>query len=645
MPSILPYGSWPSPISAESVVEGSRSLGSLAADGDFFFWLESRPEEGGRVTIMRRAIAGGDPQEMLPAPFNARTRVQEYGGGSTVVADGRVWFSNFDDQRLYELREGSAPEPITPKEDIRFAGCTLDAPRNRLLCIREDHRPEGEAANTLVAVPLAGMSDGEVLFDKDDFVSAPSLSPDGSRVAFTSWGHPNMPWDNTHLWSAEFDSTGGLKNLTLHNEGMQESVINPQWDKDNQLFAISDRDDWWQIYRVNGSDFSPLSVQLPETEIGGPDWTIGNDHYAILPDGNILARAIKAGVGSLMLLDLDSNAARPFNLASADIIDFLPVDDGVLVINASTDKPPELVETDLDGEVLKVLRTSKDLDLDAAWIPPYQLVSFPVGQDAQAHGIYLPPTNPDYQGPAGNAPPLIVSVHGGPTAVSSPAFWLSGLFWTSRGFAILDLNYRGSTGFGRDYRRALYGEWGVADVEDAVAGVNWLVEQGLADPDRLIIRGGSAGGYTTLAALSFHDAFSAGASYYGISDIEALAKDTHKFESRYLDQLIGPYPERQDLYKERSPINHLDGFDAPLLLLQGLEDRVVPPNQSEMIFTALKSRNVPTAYIAFEGEGHGFRKAENQVTAMQSELNFYSQVLGLNRQEDLGELEIIGLTP
>jgi len=315
----------------------------------------------------------------------------------------------------------------------------------------------------------------------------------------------------------------------------------------------------------------------------------------------------------------------------------------LFVINASTDHPTELLETDMTGKILSVIRTSSDFTLDSSWVPSYQLVSFPSGQGVTAHGIYYPPKNPDVSAPTDETPPLIVSVHGGPTGVTTPVFKLSHLYWTSRGFAVLDLNYRGSTGFGREYRRSLYGQWGIADVEDAVAGATWLAEQGLADPKRLLIRGGSAGGYTTLAAHAFHDAFAAGASYYGISDLEALATDTHKFESRYLDQVIGPYPERKDLYKARSPINHLEGFSAPLLLLQGLDDPVVPPNQSRMIFEALKSRGVPTAYLAFEGESHGFRKAENQIRSLEAELYFYSKVLGFEPAEQLPPVDIEGL--
>lgn len=627
MPIAREYGSWPSPISAAAVVKDSRGLGSLGFDGNHLYWVESRPLEGGRNTIMRWT-EGGEPEEILPAPWNARTRVHEYGGRCVLVANNIIWFSNFADQRIYRMVPGQQPEAVTPAGTLHYAAFVLDQSRNRLLCVREDHRKGGEPRNTLVALSLDDAGEGEVLFEDGDFVSAPSLSPDGSHIAFTSWRHPNMPWDNTSLWSAEFDQQGGLAALTLHNSGTSESVINPQWSESKQLYAISDRDNWWQIYRVDGEQFNAVCPTNDHVEIGGPDWSIGRRYYQLLDDGKILARLVNAGVESLILVDPVTHSARPLPLASAGIVDFLAVGRRLFLINAPVDSGAILLATDLNGADQTPIRTASDAHIDKAWTPAFQLVSFPSGAGAQAHGIYLPPTNPDAKGPADKSPPLIVSVHGGPTAVASPTFKLNQLFWTSRGFAVLDLNYRGSTGFGREYRRSLYGEWGLYDVEDAVAGATWLAEQGLADPDRLIIRGGSAGGLTTLAALAFHDTFAAGASYYGVSDIEALAKDTHKFESRYLDQLIGPYPERIDLYRERSPIHHLEGFNAPLLLLQGLDDPIVPPNQSEMIFEALKLRGVPTEYLAFEGESHGFRKAENQIRALEAERRFYSRVLG-----------------
>ena len=502
----LAYGSWPSPVSAASVVEGSRGLGALQFDGDYLYWLESRPQEGGRNTIMRWT-AGTEPEELLAAPWNARTRVQEYGGGSLLVADGTIWFVNLLDQRLYRMTPGNTPKAITPEAELRFAGCALDRSRHRLLCVREDHRRNGEPQNTLVAVAADGMSEGEILFAGSDFVSAPSLSADGNRIAFTSWQHPNMPWDNTTVWSAGFDELGRLQGLVAHNPDSRESVINPRWGSDGQLYVISDRDNWWSIYRVAADTFSPLTFGLEDAEIGGPDWAIGRDYYYILDDGRILAQVMAAGVSSLVLLDPDASSARPLELASAAVYDFLPVADRVFVVNAPSESPPALLETTLDGAAPTVIRTAGKPGLQRGWIPLHRLVTFPSGSGAEAHGIYLPPTNPEVSASPGTAPPLLVLVHGGPTSVSSPTYDIGMMYWTSRGFAILNLNYRGSTGFGREYRRALSGQWGVADVQDAVAGATWLAEQGLADPDRLIISGGSAGGYTALAAHAFHDTF------------------------------------------------------------------------------------------------------------------------------------------
>ena len=641
------YGGWPSPVSAQAVVQGSRGLSSLAVDGDFVYWVESRPEEGGRCTIMRRkkGQSEGEPQEVLPAPWNARTRVHEYGGRSMLVNNGVVWFTHFNDQRVYRMVIGEAPVAITPAANVRFGAFELDAPRHRLICIREDHRVSGEPENTLVAIPLEGMSEGDVLFSGSSFVSAPGLSPDGKSVAFIAWNHPDMPWDNTTLWSADFAAGGKLEGLTEHNPDTGESAIDPQWDAEGNLYVLSDRNNWWSLYQVSGTAFTLLSPQPENSETGGPAWQVGKHYYRIRQDGSILANVVQGAIGQLYLLDSKTGEMRVLTPESAAIEDFVESDSALYVIQDPQTRPAELIALSgltADSPEVSVITTSSDSTLSPAWVPAIQEVSFPVGDNAKAYGTYFPPANPDVTAPEGSAPPLIVMIHGGPTSKASPTYSVSKYFWTSRGFGILDLNYRGSTGYGREYRHALYGEWGVTDVEDAVAGAQWLADQGLADAGKLIIRGGSAGGYTTLAALAFSDVFKAGASHYGVSDLEALAGDTHKFESRYLDQVIGPYPERKDLYIERSPIHHLDGFNAPLLLLQGLEDKVVPPNQSEMIFEALKDKGIPTAYVSFEGEGHGFRKSENIVTALNAELYFYSQVLGFNTAEPLPELDIAG---
>lgn len=644
-PSSAPYGSWPSPISAASLVEGARGIFGLRKDGDYFFWLESRPEQGGRVTVMRWE-EGGQPQEILPEPWNVRTRVQEYGGESLLLADGRLWFSNFNDQRLYTFTLGEEPVAVTPDASLRYAACTLDKARARLVCIREDHRGIGEPSNALVALPLTpedeGASGGEILFSGTDFVSAPRLSPDGSRIAFTSWMHPNMPWDNTQLHSAKFGEDGQLTDLQTHNPNQQESIVDPKWLADNTLLALSDRDNWWRPYRIEGTQFTALETGLKDVEIGGPDWSIGSSYYEPLPNGDLLLIARKGSMEELYRLTAGGEL-QTLETGAVSFGSIVSDDAGLYFVAGFAARPAALVKADRNGRIQETIRQSQDSSLDARWIPKFQQLSFPLADGSEAHGVYFPPQNPDVTPPLDSAPPLIVFVHGGPTGVAGVSYRPGHYYWTSRGFAILDLNYRGSTGFGREYRRALYGEWGIADVEDATTGAGWLAAQGLADPDRLIIRGGSAGGYTTLAAHAFHDTFAAGASYFGVSDIEALAKETHKFESRYADQLIGPYPERLDLYIERSPIHHLEGFSAPLILLQGLDDPIVPPNQSEAIYEALKKRGVATAYIAYEGESHGFRKAENQISSREAEFYFYAKVLGFMPADALPEIPIDNL--
>ncbi|GAB5413035.1 MAG: S9 family peptidase [Congregibacter sp.] len=644
MSEILPYGSWPSPITAESLEEGARGIWSVSRDGEYLYWLESRPDEGGRATVMRWRESEA-PEELLPEPWNVRTRVQEYGGGALLVHDSVVWFSNFADQRLYRFRAGEEPAPVTVEGDLRFAGCAVDAPRERLICIREDHRVLDEPVNALVAITMAAsetLHEGEVLFSGTDFVSAPRLSPDGTRIAFVTWMHPNMPWDNTSLRTARFGAQGQLEEVTLHNPEMAESVVDPTWTAAGELLVLSDRDNWWSPYRVSGTDFQRVDTGLTEVEIGGPGWSINSQYLKTLPGGEMLAVARKGSVEALYILD-GKGGAQLVDIGAVGFGSVVPDGDSFFLTAGFPDRPAELLKVSRDGEIQLTVRRTRDEALAADWIPAYQQLSFPLPGGGEAHGVYYPPQNPSVDGPDGTAPPLVVAVHGGPTSVAAVGYDPGFYYWTSRGFAIFDLNYRGSTGFGREYRHALYGEWGIADVEDATVGAEWLAAQGLADADRLIIRGGSAGGYTTLAAHAFFDTFAAGASYFGVSDAEALAADTHKFESRYLDQLIGPYPERRDLYVERSPIHHLNGFKAPLILLQGLDDPIVPPNQSEAIYEALKERGVPTAYLAFEGESHGFRKSENRIASREAELYFYARVLGFTPADDLPEIAIDNL--
>ncbi len=635
-----PYGAWASPISAELAASASNALLDLQLDGEDLYWLEMRPTEGGRYVLMRHTADGGD--EITPAEFNVRTRVHEYGGKSFLVADGVVYFSNFADQALYRQAGGAVPERLTVSEDLRYADCTLDHHRNRLLCVREDHRGEGEAVNALAAVDLSGgANDGELLWQSSDFVGYPSLNSAGTQLAWISWDHPNMPWDNLALWLADVTPDGALANVRQLNVGVDESVLQPTWAADGTLYFLTDRSGWWNLHRFDGAEI--VAVHDLKAELGGPLWSLGTRWFALHAGNQALVEFGNAEISGLGLLDLSSGALEVLDLPYAGYAGLASRGNSLFFLAGREDGPGQLVEYDLASGTATVLHRSGEDVVDAGFLSRAQAISFPTAGGGEAYGFYYPPVNQNHQAPDGELPPLLVLMHGGPTGATGPQFSIAKQFWTSRGIAIVDVNYRGSTGYGRAFRQQLNGQWGVADLEDAVAATTYLVREGKADPERLLIRGGSAGGYTTLSALAFTDVFAAGANYFGVSDLTALAEHTHKFESRYLDSMVGPYPEAAEVYAARSPINALESFDAPLITFQGLEDRVVPPAQSEKIHSALQARGTPTAYVPFEGEQHGFRKAENNVTALQSELYFYGRVLGFTPHGDLPEVQIDNL--
>ncbi len=635
-----PYGTWASPISAELAASSSNALLGLQLDGDDLYWLEMRPTEGGRYVLMRHSAGGGE--EITPAEFNVRTRVHEYGGRSFLVVDGVVYFSNFADQALYRQTGSAAPERLTSSDGLRFADCAIDRQRNRLLCVREDHRGEGEAVNALAAVDLnGGANDGEVLWQGSDFVGYPSLSADGKQLAWISWDHPNMPWDNLALWLADVTDAGTLENVRRLNEGVDESVLQPAWSADGTLYFLTDRSGWWNLHRFDGEGI--VAVHDLKAELGGPLWALGTQWFTLHTENQALVEFGNAEISGLGILDLASGDLEVLDLPYAGYAGLASRGNKVFFLAGREDGPGHLVEYDLTSSTATVLHRSGEDVVDAAYLSRAQAISFLTAGGGQAYGYYYPPVNADYQAPENELPPLMVLMHGGPTGATGPQFAIAKQFWTSRGVAIVDVNYRGSTGYGREFRQQLNGQWGVADLEDAVAATSYLVSEGKADPERLLIRGGSAGGYTTLSALAFTDVFAAGANYYGVSDLTALAEHTHKFESRYLDSMVGPYPEAADVYAARSPINALQSFDAPLITFQGLEDRVVPPAQSEKIHQALQARGTPTAYVPFEGEQHGFRKAENNVTALQSELYFYGRVLGFTPHGELPAVQIDNL--
>jgi dipeptidyl aminopeptidase/acylaminoacyl peptidase len=651
-PAIAPYGSWQSPITADLLLAGSVGLGQIALDGEAVYWTENRPQEQGRSVIVRWTEAGGR-EDVTPAPYNVRTRAHEYGGGEFAVFDGVVYFSNYADNRLYRQMPGAEPEPVTPEDNLRFADITLDRARKRLICIREDHRPaDHESINTLAAIPLGGLMPGEqaVLAEGGDFYASPRLSPDGRQIAWLTWNHPNMPWDGTELWLTDIGPDGTLTNHQLVAGGPRESIFQPEWSPPDaagkiNLHFISDRTGWWNHYRLRDGQIDPLHPMA--AEFGMPQWVFGLSTYAFESPAQIICAYTQNGRPVMARLNTVTGVLESLGLPYQLLFPSygqLAVSDGYLVYTgASPILSPAVVRVDLQSLEWTVLRRSTELEIDPGHLSVAQAIEFPTTGGLKAYGYYYPPRNRDFIAPENERPPLIVTSHGGPTSGTNDFLSLSRQYWTSRGFAILDVNYGGSTGFGRPYRERLYGNWGIVDVDDCANGARYLVEQGLVDGERLIIRGGSAGGYTTLCAVTFHNVFKAAASHYGVSDAEALAKDTHKFESRYLDQLIGPYPALRDVYVERSPIHVAHQCSSALILFQGLDDKIVPPDQSEAMFLAARAKELPVAYVAFEGEGHGFRQAQNIKRAMEAELYFYSRVFDFELAEPVEPVEIENL--
>ncbi len=653
MATLAPYGSWASPIDAASVASARRRLAApaIAADGAVW-WAEGRPEEGGRVVLMRRA-PGGEPETVTPDGVNVRTRVHEYGGGAwCLVEPDLVLFVSFDDQRLYRQRLGEEPVAITPEPPepgaLRYADMRPSPDGLTVVCVRE-REAEPEPVNEIVSLPLDGGAEPQVLASGRDFYSFPRISPDGEWLAWTCWDHPNMPWDGTELWVAPLADSGEER---LVAGGPEESIFQPEWAPDGGLHFASDRDGWWNLYRarepgteLSGEEGALVQLTEEEADYAHPQWLFGGATFAFLDSGAIACVRCKGAEERLFGLEPDGWEATDLGLPFTSFgYPAIATRDGTVAFAAaSPERETEVVVYDTASGEAEVVRASSEEPPDPAYASRPRAVEFPTGDGEVAHGFYYPPANPEFEAPAGEAPPLIVESHGGPTSHATPALDAEFLYWTSRGIAVLDVNYRGSSGYGREYRNKLRGTWGVVDTEDCVNGALHLAAEGLADPRRLAIRGGSAGGYATLCALTFHDAFAAGASYFGVADAEALATDTHKFESRYLDRLIGPYPEQAALYRERSPIHHARRLSSPVILFQGLEDKVVPPNQAETMAAALERNGVPHAYLAFEGEQHGFRKAETNIRCLESELYFYGRIMGFEPAGDPRPVEIAGL--
>ena len=722
MPRTTPYGAWPSPISARSVAEGARRIDDLAALGDEVCWLERRPEEGGRNVLVHLAPYGAT-RTLTPDGFDVRSRVHEYGGAAFQIVGARAgvgvgapafWpagtaglltrgeagrsgereiphaFINFPDQRIY-LTTSTTTTPLTPADNSRYADLIFDPHRHRLLAVQE--RPTasgGDETAAIVAIPLPADPPGDAIAEPPpptelvsgaDFLSSPRLSPDGNRLAWLSWNHPDMPWDATALHLADLDEDGQPQATRLIAGGdpdHPEAVQQPSFDAQGRLTFISDRSGWWNLYRVpvgapvGAPAFWPASGATPRSgereippsgepeplhpqsaEFGVPPWLFGMSTYAHVP-GGIVAACCERGVWGLVFLPDESEPAKPIPIPTPyTSITWLrsaaepeagqkagaptPAPTGaptaaptVFFLAAAPDRPAEVVRLRLSDSTPKLeTLTTTGPPPDPRYLSTGRPIDFPSAGGRRAYAFFYPPKNDDAQAPAGAKPPLIVKSHGGPTSAAEHVYDPGVQFWTSRGFAVVDVNYGGSTGYGRAYRESLRGRWGIVDVEDCAAAAEALAARGEADPGKLLIRGGSAGGYTTLAALAFRDTFAAGASHYGVADLAALARDTHKFESRYLDRLVGPYPERADLYDERSPLEARDRFSCPVVFFQGDEDRIVPPNQAEAMVEALRAKGVRADYHLFEGEQHGFRRAENIVRALEAELQFYSEVLAL----------------
>jgi dipeptidyl aminopeptidase/acylaminoacyl peptidase len=639
-----PFGSWKSPITSELIVSGSIRLGDLAIDGDDVYWQESRPQDAGRYVIVRRT-PDGVASDVNPAPFNARTRVHEYGGGAYTVVDGTVYFTNYADQRLYRSVPGEEPQPISPEVDLRYADFAADRGRNRLICVREDHRTsDQDAENTIAAVDVSGGSSedgGTVLVSGNDFYANPRLDQAGSKLAWLTWNHPNMPWDGCELWAADIAPDGSLANQRLVAGGRDESIFQPEWSPDGVLTFVSDRSGWWNLYQERNGDIVPLHPS--EAEFGLPQWVFGMSTYGFASENRIICAYTQSGLWYVGDLDVPSGTLTTVPTPYSDVSSIHLGNGFVLFKAAAASMPQMIVRHDLETGETTSLKRSSETTIDAGYFSSPQPIEFPTGNGLSAHGFFYAPTNRDYAAPEGELPPLIVLSHGGPTGATSSALSLHLQYWTSRGFAVLDVNYGGSTGYGRAYRERLVDTWGITDIDDCVNGAKYLAEQGLVDGDRFTIRGWSASGYTTLAALTFRNVFKAGASHFGISDLEAMVLDTHKFESRYLDRLIGPYPERKDIYDARSPIHFVDNISCPLILFQGLEDKVVPPNQAQMMFDAVNAKGLPVALVMFEGEQHGFRKAENIRRSLDGELYFLSRVFGFEPAESIEPVPISNL--
>lgn len=638
---IKPYGAWESSITADLIVSNSIGLGEIQILDDALYWIEMRPEEKGRYVVVEQG-ANGVRIDRIPEPYNARTRVHEYGGGSFLAHDELIYFSNFQDQQLYCIDRQNALKQLTHDAGSRFADFVVDQTRQHIISVMETHHPDSEPRNTLVAIDLEDeLQIPKIIHHGSDFYSNPRISPDGNQFVWISWDHPNMPWDDSELWLAELNERGDVLAPRLISGGNNESVFQPMWSPNGTLFFISDKNGWWNLYRYR-HDKIEIVIDMA-AEFGVPQWSFRESTYDFIDDDTIVCTYVKQGFSHFAKIDVTTRSISTIQLDYTDIESVQANATHAAFLAASVTRFPELVRLDLQDNTLTVLRQSSQCDIESDCISKARAIEFPTQDNLTAHAFYYPPNNPRFTASEEELPPLIVFSHGGPTGMSRSGLKMVIQYFTSRGLAVVDVNYGGSSGYGRDYRQRLNGLWGIVDVADCHHAALYLADEKRVDLQRLAIRGGSAGGYTTLAALTFLDVFKAGCSRYGVSDLEALAKETHKFESRYLDNLIGPYPEAQEVYRKRSPIHATDKLSCPVIFFQGMDDKIVLPNQAEMMVDALKKKGLPVAYVPFDDEQHGFRQASNIKHALEGELFFYSRVFDFDPAGKLAQVDILNM--
>jgi dipeptidyl aminopeptidase/acylaminoacyl peptidase len=607
-------------------------------DGDDLYWSELRPDEAGRIVVCRRAPDGA-VSDVTPKGFNARTRVHEYGGGHFAVSGGTVWFANYADQRLYRQDGNGAPRPITPAADIRHADMAIDEQRGRLYAVREDHTTgDTEAVNSIVSLDWSGDRHLITIASGNDFYSSPKLSPDGNRLAWTTWNHPNMPWDGSELWVGELDQDGRVGSSRKIAGGDSESILQPEWSPTGELYFVSDRSDWWNLYRARGEGDEPL---CPRTvEFGAPQWVFGMRFYTFAGPDEIVCLYSEPGGTKIGRIDLNEGTMEKLELIYSNLSGAQANGRKLALFAGSPTLAERVLTIDLTSGAHEVVKVSNPAHIDAGNLSLPKTIEFSTEGGMTAHAIYYPPKNQKYEAPPGEEPPLMVRCHGGPTGSAGPTYTFEYHYWTSRGFAVVDVNYGGSSGYGRAYRMRLNGNWGVVDVDDCINAARYLVEQGMADRNRVWITGGSAGGFTVLLSLTKRDFYDAGASHFGIGDLELFIRETHKFESHYVDTLVGPYPERADLYRDRSAVHFADNLKCPVILFQGLEDKIVPPSQAEEFVAVCKQKKLPHAYVAFEGEQHGFRQEKNIRRTIEGELYFVSRIFEFGLADQIKPVKI-----